>query len=77
MTRNDIFAGDRSLNGNHTVACALPTRGGVCDCWPIPSDSSPFARRGQAGGRGSTEVVFHDAANQSAGWPTDLRPPTR
>ncbi len=27
---------DRSFNGNHTFACALRTRGGVCDCWSGP-----------------------------------------
>ena len=25
---------DRTINGNHTFACALTARGGVCDCWP-------------------------------------------
>jgi len=25
---------DRTINGKHTFACALTTRGGVCDCWP-------------------------------------------
>lgn len=29
---------DRSLLGHHTFSCALPTRGGVCDCLPGPED---------------------------------------
>ena len=47
MTMTDTFGYDRSLNGNHTVACALPTRGGVCDCWPPTSDSARWAQPGQ------------------------------
>ncbi len=53
MTRNDILAFDRSLNGNHTPACALPTRGGVCDCWPLPADSPPWGQLGHADGQRS------------------------
>jgi hypothetical protein len=30
---------DRTINGKHTFACALTTRGGICDCWP----DQPFA----------------------------------
>ncbi len=40
MTIKDFFASDRSLNGNHTPACALPNRGGVCDCWPPTTDAA-------------------------------------
>ncbi len=29
---------DRSLLAHHTFSCALPTRGGVCDCLPGPHD---------------------------------------
>ena len=47
MTMADSFAYDRSLNGNHTMACALPTRGGICDCWPPTTDSAPWAQPGQ------------------------------
>ena len=32
---------DRSINGNHTFACALTTRGGVCDCWPEQAVAAP------------------------------------
>ena len=67
MTMNEIFAYDRSLNGNHTPACALPTRGGVCDCWPLPSDSPPWGPLGRAVSKGSAEEVFHDVDNQSVG----------
>ena len=76
MTRNEIFAYDRSLNGNHTLACALPTRGGVCDCWPPSADSPLFGRLGQAGSKRFTEVAFHDVGSQSGGLPTGLRPLT-
>jgi hypothetical protein len=31
---------DRTINGNHTFACALTTRGGVCDCWPEDGGST-------------------------------------
>lgn len=31
---------DRSLLAHHTFSCALPTRGGVCDCLPGPEDPS-------------------------------------
>jgi hypothetical protein len=48
MRTNDIFAYDRSLNGNHTPACALPTRGGVCDCWPPTNDSWSWGQTRQA-----------------------------
>jgi hypothetical protein len=53
MTMPDYIAHDRSLNGNHTPACALPTRGGVCDCWP-PLTSAPLGPPDQlrAGGSG-------------------------
>lgn len=40
---------DRSFNGNHTFACALRTRGGVCDCWSGPE-------------RGATAGQAHRAA---------------
>ena len=53
MTVNDFLAHDRSLNGNHTPACALPTRGGVCDCWPPMSNSEPWAQRPSAGEPGA------------------------
>jgi hypothetical protein len=49
MTMSDIFAYDRSLNGNHMPACALPTRGGVCDCWPLPTDSPPWGQPHRGG----------------------------
>jgi hypothetical protein len=55
MKMNEVFALDRSLNGNHTPACALPTRGGICDCWPLPTGSPPSGQLGQPGGKGSTE----------------------
>lgn len=29
---------DRSLLARHTFSCALPTRGGVCDCLPGSED---------------------------------------
>jgi hypothetical protein len=32
---------DRTINGNHTFACALTTRGGVCDCWPEQAAATP------------------------------------
>ena len=48
MTIKDFFAYDRSLNGNHTPACALPTRGGVCDCWPATTDSAPWGNPGRS-----------------------------
>jgi hypothetical protein len=32
---------DRTINGNHTFACALTTRGGVCDCWPEQAAVAP------------------------------------
>ncbi len=67
MTINDTLAYDRSLNGNHTPACALTTRGGVCDCWPLPSDSPPWGYLGQAGNNGSAEDEFHDVGSQSVG----------
>jgi hypothetical protein len=66
MTMNEILAYDRSLNGNHTPACALPTRGGVCDCWP-PSDSPPWGQLGQATSKGSAEDQLHDVGNQTVG----------
>ncbi len=31
---------DRSFIANHTFACALRTRGGVCDCWPDQAGST-------------------------------------
>ncbi len=43
MTTPELIAHDRSLNGNHTPSCALPTRGGVCDCWPPPT-SAPLGQ---------------------------------
>ncbi len=46
---NDIFGYDRSLNGNHMPACALPTRGGVCDCWPPTTEPSPWGQTQQRG----------------------------
>ena len=49
MTINYLLADDRSLNGNHTPACALPTRGGVCDCWPPMTDSELPAQRSGSG----------------------------
>lgn len=52
MRMRDILPYDRSLNGNHTPACALPTRGGVCDCWPPATDSSPWGPTGQTGAAG-------------------------
>ena len=55
MTMKDTLAFDRSLNGNHTPACALPTRGGVCDCWPMPTDSPPWGQLGHAAGQGPVE----------------------
>lgn len=59
MTIKDSFAADRSLNGNHTPACALPTRGGVCDCWPT-SDSAPWRLAGgSAAGEPSQETIFN------------------
>jgi hypothetical protein len=48
MTVNDSLAYDRSLNGNHTPACALPTRGGVCDCWPPAPNSASWGKLGQS-----------------------------
>ena len=48
MTVKDSFAYDRSLNGNHTPACALPTRGGICDCWPPTPESAPSAQPGRS-----------------------------
>ena len=50
MTMNDLLADDRSLNGNHTPACALPTRGGVCDCWPPATDAGPLHQRSTTAG---------------------------
>ena len=41
---NDISAYDRSLNGNHMPACALATRGGVCDCLPPISESASWGQ---------------------------------
>ena len=38
MTAADV---NRSLIGKHTFTCALTTRGGVCDCWPVPEGSAP------------------------------------
>lgn len=34
---------DRTINGKHTFACALTTRGGVCDCWPEQGASTVSA----------------------------------
>jgi hypothetical protein len=65
MTMNEIFAYDRSLNGNHMPACALPTRGGVCDCWPLPAGAPPWGQLGQAGGKGSAEDTIRDLASDS------------
>ena len=59
MTMKDTFAYDRSLNGNHTPACALPTRGGVCDCWPPATDSAAL---GEPGGS-SDGKPGHDLGN--------------
>jgi hypothetical protein len=53
MRMNDTLAYDRSLNGNHTPGCALPTRGGVCDCWPPATGSSPWGQTQQTGAGGS------------------------
>ena len=39
-----MFTYDRSLNGKHTPACALPTRGGICDCWPPNTDSESWGQ---------------------------------
>ena len=60
MRTNDMFADDRSLNGKHTVSCALPTRGGVCDCWPVPIDSPPWGQLGQPVGTGRIEDRVED-----------------
>jgi hypothetical protein len=58
MTLNDIVAYDRSLNGNHTLACALPTRGGVCDCWPPATESTPWGQPGRlVAGKPSEDTV--------------------
>ena len=59
MTIKDFFAADRSLNGNHTPACALPTRGGVCDCWPPTTHSAPWGQPG----RSSAGEPSHDTIN--------------
>jgi len=59
MTTTDSFAQDRSLNGNHTPACALPTRGGVCDCWPPTTDSAHWGTA-QPSGHG---IPSEDTAN--------------
>jgi hypothetical protein len=37
---------DRTINGKHTFACALTTRGGVCDCWPEHGGSLVSTRLG-------------------------------
>ena len=60
MTTQDFIARDRSLNGNHTPACALPTRGGVCDCWPPPTSSAPLGQPN----RSSTYESGEDSANR-------------
>jgi hypothetical protein len=65
MTMKDIFAYDRSLNGNHTPACALPTRGGVCDCWPLPTDAPPWGQLGRAGLGGPAEDAIQGVGS---GW---------
>jgi hypothetical protein len=52
VTRNEISAYDRSLNGNHMPACALATRGGVCDCMPPETESASW---GQPSGTGAWE----------------------
>ena len=59
MTVNRIFAYDRSLNGNHTPGCALPTRGGVCDCWPPTTDSPAWGQTAQAGAAGPADGTVH------------------
>lgn len=61
---------DRTINGKHTFACALTTRGGVCDCWPeqgtptlstAPMDDSlqRCASCGRHGGFARTLVDLH------------------
>jgi len=58
MTTTDSFAQDRSLNGNHTPACALTTRGGVCDCWPPTTGSAPLGTAQASGvGKPSEETI--------------------
>src|SRR5215207_2076523 len=64
MTMKDTFAYDRSLNGNHTPACALPTRGGVCDCWPPTTDSLPWGQPSQS----SDEEPSEDTINGLGRW---------
>ena len=67
MTMNDTFAYDRSLNGNHMAACALPTRGGVCDCWPPLTDSPPSGQPGQTGALGPAGDTVHGQGSGSEG----------
>jgi hypothetical protein len=64
MITQHSLAHDRSLNGNHTPACALPTRGGVCDCWPPATGSAPSGQpdRSSAGASGE------EAPNGLGGW---------
>ena len=57
------FAYDRSLNGNHTLACALPTRGGICDCWPT-ADSAPWAQPVQASAEEPSADTINDLDNR-------------
>jgi hypothetical protein len=33
----------QGFRGKHTFSCALPTRGGICDC--LPEDSSAALKR--------------------------------
>jgi hypothetical protein len=65
MVMKDSFAYDRSLNGNHTLACALPTRGGTCDCWPpTAAVSAPGAQAGQASAEEPGEDTINDLGNR-------------
>jgi len=54
----------RGLLAVHAFACALPTRGGICDCQPdVPGDpTEPYKAAGDA--------LSHEA-------PTSLRSPSR
>jgi hypothetical protein len=54
----------RGLLGVHAFACALPTRGGICDCLPdAPGDP--------------VEPYKTTAGPSSGGEPTSLDPPSQ
>ena len=69
MTTNSETSTTRGFLGNHTYSCALPVRGGVCNChldhnpsadpWPYLSIATNQRKRGSASQEpGGVDVRF-------------------